>query len=750
MILRKVTIIFLIFFSFLFLISNSYGYQFKNIKIQGSSKISKNTIKDIINYSTKKNYDDNDINNFQKKLFESGFFKNVNIKIENDLLVINVSENPLIDFYYIEGINDEKILDFLQAKLELNQNKIYSEAFLKSDILVIQDFFKSQGYLDIEVKPFLSELPNNLVNLVLRVNKKNKYRVNRIFFIGNINFKSSELISAITSTEHGWWKFLSNTTTLDYNRIDYDKFKLKKFYLDNGYYDVQVTSVSVDILKNYKSNITFSINSGELYNFNGYKIVDTNNNLSKDNKLYLEKLYSDVLKKNYSTIKLKKIKEITYNYLNSKKIEFVDLNINEEKNKNSIFVNLNFTNKNRQFVKTINVHGNSITEEKVIRDNLLIAEGDSYLDYKIEKSKRNLINTGIFKNVLTKIKKVENDVELVDLDINVEEQPTGSVSAGVGIGSNGSEVNTAIQEANLFGKGINLMSNISAGTEKISGNVKLVLPDFKNSGNDLIYNFYARKTKYDNAGYESKIVGNDIATKYFIYEDINLTVGLGVDKDSITTNNSANSLLKSRDGDYKTFKTFYAIKNDKRDRKYNTRSGHLLGFRQSLALPGSDITYLNNDIWSSAYYPVSENYILNFKTGFETINSLNNKDIKLSDRIYLSNKNLKGFENRGVGPIDLGDHVGGNYSAYANLSSTFPNPLPDNWNANTSVFFNAGNVWGVDYDGSKDSNKIRSSLGVSLDWISPLGPLSFTLSEVVSKASSDKDQNFSFQIGSAF
>jgi outer membrane protein insertion porin family len=138
------------------------------------------------------------------------------------------------------------------------------------------------------------------------------------------------------------------------------------------------------------------------------------------------------------------------------------------------------------------------------------------------------------------------------------------------------------------------------------------------------------------------------------------------------------------------------------------------------------------------------------KSGLSSINAFNNKDVKLSDRKFLSSRNLRGFENYGVGPKDGKDHIGGNYSAYSSIASTIPNPLPDKWNANSIIFLDAGNVWGVDYDSSKDNDKIRSSAGLSLDWISPLGPLNFVFAQTLSSADGDLEESFSFQIGSSF
>jgi len=177
----------------------------------------------------------------------------------------------------------------------------------------------------------------------------------------------------------------------------------------------------------------------------------------------------------------------------------------------------------------------------------------------------------------------------------------------------------------------------------------------------------------------------------------------------------------------------------------------MIGFGQGLAIPGSDITYIENNLNGTFYKPIyKDKYIFNFKSGIKSINSIDSEDIKLSDRKFLTNKFLRGFESNGIGPKDNKDHIGGNYAFYSSISSTVPNPLPDSWNASSSLFLDSGNVWGVDYNSELDSSKIRSSYGLSLDWLSPLGPLSFTFAQVLSKAESDLEESFSFKLGSSF
>ncbi len=742
-------IIFKFFILFLILIPTSYSQENFKYDIQGNQRISDQTIISIIDFKSNKKYNVNDLNNFQKKLYNTNYFSNVTIKIVNNTIQILVEENPIIDFFYINGVVNKKREEFFYENLTLGQNKIFSEALLKKDIENIKDNYQDAGFFDVEVDANISKISGNALNVVININRKEKYKINRIFFIGNKKYKSSTLSDVVSSTEDGWWKFLSSSSLVNKNRINFDKNLLKKHYLNNGYYDVQISSSDINFIGNNLANITFSINAGERYFFSKSKIIDDDKNLNDENVKDLNRIISKKLKGTFSQKKLNDTNNILNEYLRGQKIEFVTFfnKINKTES-DKLDIEFRFVKKPRKFVNLINISGNTITEESVIRRNLLFSEGDSFLDYKVLKSIDRVKSLRIFKNVNFKTE-ISGD-EKVDLNISVEEQPTGSVSAGVGVGSSGSTVSSTIVEKNLFGKGITLDGNVSVGTEKISGNVGLSLPDFMNSGNILNYNIFAVSTDFTNAGYESKKIGNSVSTKYNIYEDVSLTTGAGADRDSINTNSSASDLYKSREGDYLTFKGFYSISNDKRNSRFQPSKGYRVGFGQGLAIPGSDITYIENNLNGAVYHSISSDYIVSLKTGLNTINSIGDEDIKLSDRKFLRQSQLRGFESYGIGPKDGSDHIGGNYSAYASLSTTIPNPIPDSWNAKSIIFLDTGNVWGVDFDQSLDSNKIRSSAGLSLEWVSPLGPLSITLSENISKADGDLEESFSFQIGSNF
>ena len=733
------------------MIITSYVYAdvVRKIDISGNDRISDNTIIDIIDFKKSSNYSNRDLNNFQKKLFETSFFSNVTLKLEGDILKIIVIENPLIEFFIIQGVINKTREDLIYEKVFLGQNKIFSQSLLNQDIEIIKKIFTDAGYFNTSVFPKVSKLPNGNLNVVLNVNREEQYKIKRVFFIGDKYFKSSTLSDVVSSSEHGWWKFLSSSSTVNMNRIELDKNLLKNFYLNEGFYDVQILSSDISFEEKNEASITFSINSGQKYKFSEFALIDSKKNLNKQDVDTINEFIASELDGFFSNKKINNLRQKIYTYLNLRKIEFVKFNILPKKTENNLITtNIIIEKTARNFVNNIDVKGNSITEEEVIRRELTFSEGDAFSRYKLDKSEDNLKSSGIFKEVKTNIKNLNN--ESVDIEIDVKEQPTGAISAGLGVGSSGASVSAGISEKNLFGKAINVSSNISLGTENIKGNILTSIPDFNNTDNVLLYNLFATSTDFENAGYESSVVGNSLAIKYDLYEDITFKPGIGIDLDSIDTNSTASNLYRNREGDYFTFQTFYNLETDKRDKRFQTTKGYRVNFGQNLALPGSDIPYIENNISGTFYHPINKDYILSLKSGLSSINALNNKDVKLSDRKFLSSRNLRGFENYGVGPKDGKDHIGGNYSAYSSIASTIPNPLPDKWNANSIVFLDAGNVWGVDYDSSKDSDKIRSSAGLGLDWISPLGPLSFVFAQTLSSADGDLEESFSFQIGSSF
>jgi len=362
----------------------------------------------------------------------------------------------------------------------------------------------------------------------------------------------------------------------------------------------------------------------------------------------------------------------------------------------------------------------------------------------------NLKDTGFFKDVSVKKNKVPNS-DKVDIEINIKESPTGEIGAGVGAGSNGSNLSFSFSENNLLGKGVAFSLGASIGTVSQSTYFSLLDPDFADSGNLLKSGFNISKYDNDTSRYENKIIGLNVSTGFEWFENIDLSYGIAVDNDDLTADSDASKLVKSRDGEYFTNKFFYRVKKDKRNRKIKTTDGHTLGFSQTIAYLGSDIPYLSNAFFGSFYNEFNESFVGTISYKLKSINSFeSSKDIKLSDRLFLSESELRGFKFRSYGPAVDNDFIGGNYAYATTFSTTVPNFLPDSWNSSSSFFIDVGNVWGADFDVTSDSSQLRSSIGVGFSWFSPLGPLSFSYAEPIQKSTTDKIEKFNFKLGGIF
>jgi outer membrane protein insertion porin family len=735
---------------FFLILTNTAFAEIKKINIIGNVRVNSSTIESLVDKKIL-NIDSIYINNLTKKIYDTDFFADVKISYNQEILSISVIENPIVNFFYINGIKDSD-LDQVNKIITLKENSIFSSSKLKKDIEATREFLNSSGYYQASIIPEVIKIDNNQINLIINIDKNDISKIKNIYFIGNKFFSNSQLIDVITSTEDSWWKFFS-TSALSEQRIEYDKQLLKDFYRSKSFYDIQIESAFASVDKNNNFTLTFSINSGNKYKFGDYDLKFSGITLKEEDISEIKNI-SDKLLKNefYSPLTINKLNKQISDLLDSKKYGNFEINVQDAKtvdNKISVIVQLNEGQKS--ILDKINIQGNTITEEKVIRDILIISEGDQLNSSKVKKSIDNVKSKQLFSKVDYKIEDSEKK-NFKNLNLFVKEQPTGSISAGVGYGTNGGLFEASVNERNFLGQGINLNFTGRLSSDNIKGELSYTDPNYKNSNKELAASLFSEVDDYTNSGYQNKRAGTRFATKYEIYEDIFFRPNLGVQFDQLEVTGNASSLLRSREGDFKTTSVGYNFLYDQRDSKFNPTSGSIIYFDQNIATFFSDIPTVQTGVGVTLYKELfSEKFIGSAKGRLANVTAFNNKDVKLSDRIFASSSDLRGFEQRGVGPVDSSDHVGGNNLATLSLKSTFPNPIPENLRATTFLFLDMGNVWGTDYSSSiSDSSKLRTSTGIALDLISPIGPLSFTYSIPLSKTSTDKEQNFLFNIGSSF
>ena len=416
---------------------------------------------------------------------------------------------------------------------------------------------------------------------------------------------------------------------------------------------------------------------------------------------------------------------------------------------NKINLKFKIRESEKYFVNKINIYGNNVTAESVIRNQFEVDEGDPFNEILVNKSVNNLKSTNFFKSVNKEIIEDE-DNKMKTINIFVDEKPTGEISAEAGFGTEGGTIGFGIKENNFLGNGITLDSNISLSSETFRGKFSVNNPNFKNSDKSLYVSAEAIETdNFKTTGYKTNKTGISFGTNFEYLNDLYLGVGNSNFYEKIETNSTASDRQKAQAGNYWDSFLNLDFNYDKRNQKFQTSSGFRTFYSLDVPLI-SDTNTLKNFYNQTYYFDLYEKNVSSISLYLETANSLNNKDIKLSERVTIPSKRLRGFESGRIGPKDGEDFIGGNYAYSLNFSSTIPQIFEESQNVDFLFFADAADIWGVDYDPTLDKNKIRSSLGLALDWYSPIGPMNFSLAHPVTKDDGDKTESFRFSLGTTF
>ena len=721
-----------------------------NIIVNNNERISLGTIKTYGKIEIGKDYSEDDLNQILKNLYETKFFKNISLKIDNQVLIIDLIENKLVQTIIIEGIKSTTIKNTILESLIIKEKAPFNESDISKDLSNIKRSLTSEGYYLSNIDSNIIENNNNTVNIVFNIDIGDKSKISIIEFTGDKIFKTKTLKNIITSEENKFWKFISRNKYLNEQKLLLDERLLKKFYLDNGYYDVKVNTSTATILDDNSFKLVFNINAGNLYTVNKTKLeIPIDYNLSNFNEV--QKLLNELEGTLYSFSKISKIvKEIDKISL-SREYDFINATILEDKlDNNKININFKVTESEKLYVERVNIFGNNITEESVIRSNLEVDEGDPFNELLHAKGLNNIKALNIFKTVNSETIEGSSPSSKI-INIEVVEKPTGEISLGAGVGSDGGTVGFSVSENNFLGKGVKLSTSLRISEDTIRGNFSVNNPNFNYSGRSLITNI-ERVTidKLSDSGYESSKTGFSLGTSFEKNENLFFSPGVSTYFEKISTNSSASASLKKQEGSYFENKFSYTLDYDLRNQKFRTTDGIRSIFNQSVPLISDDFA-LSNSYEFKKWHELENSMVVDINFYGKAINSLTDEDVRVSNRLGLSSSRMRGFETGKIGPRDGNDYVGGNYAAAINLSTTLPMLLESFENIDMKYFIDAGNVWGVDYSDTVDeSNSIRSSTGLTVNWFTPIGPMNFAFIQNISKASTDKTESFQFNIGTSF
>ena len=734
-----------------FLLSHSSAEIIKKFEISGNKRISDETIIIFSEIELNEDVSKQKLDGVIKNLYKTNFFRNISLRLENQILYLEVEENPIIGNLEIIGIKKQSLIEFIKNKMRLAEMKSFDQELLSADIDLINNILKTNGYYFTKItssKSLDSKL--NTIDLKISIELGEKAKIKKIIFLGDKIFKDKRLKEVITSEEHKFWKFVSRNVYINEELINLDKRLLESYYKNNGYYNVKVENSFVEFDKEGNFNLIYKIDSGIKYYFDSFALNLPDN---YDRELFksIEKKFSKLKGESYSLLKIDDLlKEINKIAL-YKQYEFINASISENINNDKINFQINITESEKYYIEKIDIQGNYNTLEEVIRNSLIVDEGDAYNEILFNRSINDLKSLGYFKNIETKIIEGSSN-SLKIIDINVEERPTGEVSLSAGIGTAGGTIGGGIKEKNFLGKGINLNANLEITDDSVKGRFVYAKPNFRYSDNTLFTSFDSTtRDLLTDSGYKTSGIGFSLATRFEQYQDLFFRPELNFQIEDLETTSSASDILKKQEGSYTDLYFNYEITQDLRDRKFRTQDGYQTTFAQELPII-SDNNEISNAFEISKFKKLSTKSEMIGKISFygKAITSLDD-DVRISKRLQIPSYRLRGFEKGKVGPVENNDYIGGNYLSTINISTTLPNILEDFDNLDIGIFLDAANLWGVDYNSSIDEkSKIRSSMGVALNLMTPIGPLSLSFANTLTKASSDKTETFRFNLGTQF
>ena len=739
-----------------FFLKSAHSDVVNDIKIIGNDRVNSKVIEIFGKIEVGKNYNDEDLNEVLKNLYQTGFFSEVILSIDSNILLINVIENPIIQNLIINGVKNKDVKKRLFEIISLKENNPYTDFLAEKSLKDIKTLLSNLGYYFSDVTFSKLENSNKSLDLIVDITLNDKAYIKSINFIGDKKYKKRKLMNVITSEENKFWKFISKNKLLNQARLELDKRLLLNFYRQKGYYNVKIQDDFINFNEIDKSfDIIFNINAGEIYNFGRFEI-EINNEISENDKINIKEFEKNFNKdfsgKKYSIKLVENILDDLEKFITTRDYEFFDINLFENvTSEKDIDIRFNLTNNNQNvFVKRINIYGNDITIEDVIRNELILDEGDPLNKVLYSKSINNINSLNIFKEVKAEIADTDNELEK-NINITVSEKATGEISIGAGVGTSGASTSFGIAENNFLGKGIKLNTNLFLSEENIRGLFSYEKKNFRNTDRSLIANIESQETdRMTDFGYKSTNTGILLGTNFELFEDLFFSPKISLNHERLKTSSDASSSLQRQKGSYQNLNYLHRFLIDKRDQSFQPSDGYTSSFSQTIPVNIGDNQTLINSYELNTYHEYISDQTLSLAFYTSVANSIGNKDVRISERLYIPSKKLRGFEFGKIGPKDGEDYIGGNYVAAFNAKANLP-IFQSMETLDFNLFYDAANVWGVDYSSSiADSSKIRSATGVGIDWFTPVGPMTFSLAQPLTKMNTDKTEEFRFQLGTTF
>lgn len=762
----------------------------REIRVEGNRRVEPDTVKSYLKFGVGSAYDAGKVSQSIQALFGTGLFRDVNITRDGAIVTVRVTENPIVNQVAFEG-NSEVDTATLSSEVQLKSRSVFTEAKARGDAQRILDVYRRQGRFAASVEPKLIELEQNRVNVVYEITEGSATKVKGIAFSGNRAFSDSQLRDIISTTQSGWFDFLKGTSIYDPDRVSLDRELLRQYYLKNGYADVNIVAGNADLAPDGSGFfITYTIEEGPMYRFGSITVESALPNVQ------VGKLNAEILTQSgavYNASELDKTVEKLTLAVAEQGFAFARVRPRatpDQANK-TISIVYQIDEGPRVYIERLDIIGNTRTKDFVIRREFRLAEGDAYNPLLVDRAKKRLQSLGLFKSADVK-RRPGSAADRVNLEVVVVEQSTGELSFGAGYSTaEGVIGDVSITERNLLGNGQFLRLKVGGSLERAQVDLSFTEPRFLDrnlsAGFDL---FYKQVDQSDQSGFQNRTAGGSVRLGFPLAEDLWLQTSYTLSQNDIfdVSDLASIGILEAgtrNDGESITSALGLVVTFDKRNHPKNPNRGYYFQAGADFAGLGGDVQYVRLTGEGRAYYPITEKITLVGRVTGGHIEGWGGEDVLLTDLFFRGGETVRGFDRSGFGPRDLStnDSLGGKTFWAANAEVRFPLPfVPDELGMSGAVFADAGSLFGATdtvknlaaqtcpggvagtiapntFKGQTtartglclaDEASIRASVGASLIWNSPVGPLRLDFAHALLKEEFDDDQFFRFGASTKF
>jgi outer membrane protein insertion porin family len=751
--------------------------QSANIQVRGNSRVEADAIRAHFSTAPGERLDNVKIDEAVKSLYATGLFEDVRVTRAGGGLVVTVVENSVINRVYFEG--NQRLKDaILAAEVQSKSRGPFSQAMIQSDVARILELYRRAGRYNATVEPQVISRPNGRVDLIFVIREDEKSKITEIEFVGNEAFSDGRLRDEMTTTESNFMSWLKTTDVYDADRVNADLELVRRFYLNHGYADFRIVSSETNY--NNATNsfvITVTVEEGPVYRFSDVSVESTVPDVDSSTlQGHIKGGKGDI----YSASDVEKTVEQMSIELATRGYAFAQVRPRGSRDYDNHTVSVTYSVEEgaRVYVERINIRGNSRTRDYVIRREFDLAEGDAYNQALINRAERRLNRLGFFKSVRITSEPGSSPDRLI-VNVDVEDQPTGEFSISGGYSSaDGFIAEFSVAEKNLFGRGYYVKIGTTQGERTSGYDLSFTDPYFAGRRIAAGFDLYQKeRNSSDFTSYDLETVGGALrlgfpitdpltfGVNYQLYSrDIGLSSELtdGIDAGD---NEEASVALKQAEGETLTSQIGYSFVYNSLDSVQNPKDGIRAEFRQDFAGLGGDSQFVRTTFDGRYYHELPSDLVGMLRLQAGHIVGWGGEELNILDHFNKGPDLVRGFEPSGIGPRDAltGDALGGTVYVGGTAEVLFPLPgIPKDLGLKGAVFADVGTlanyegcdpctINGVDEPIDVDqANAIRSSVGVSLLWQSPMGPLRFDYAWALSKNDADETQAFRFSGGGRF